>query len=115
MLRQRERIFFGPKDPYLRFPPTERAKQAQIEKVFSSFVGNEAAIRKLKVAVYGGLGKENHLARELAFAIFGPSSAGKTTLAHLVADALGTPFVEISPRAIKTLADFLNTIEKVLN
>lgn len=93
---------------------SEADRKEHLERVFSKFIGNERAVRKLKVAAYDALGRENHLARELAFAIFGPSSAGKTTLARLLAEALELPFIEVSPKSVKTLDDLFKQIAKKL-
>lgn len=81
---------------------------------FYRFVGNENAIKKLKVAAYTALGRKNHVMNELAFSIFGPSSAGKTTLARCYSDVVELPYVEISPKSVKTLEDIILHVEPVL-
>lgn len=115
-MKQRERVFFGPKDPLALPAPSDDWKKGRVSEAgpFGRFVGNEKAVRKMKVAAYSALGRYNHQARELAFAIFGPASAGKTTLARLFAETLELPFVEVSPKSVKTLDDLLRATNKVL-
>ena len=110
MQEQLQRIFFGPNDPWGATEPTDQEKKELTDRVnpnspFSRFVGNDKAVRKMQIAAYSALGNPTHMMRDLAFAIFGPSSAGKTTIARLYAQAVGLPFVEISPKAIKTVDD----------
>lgn len=81
---------------------------------FSRFIGNRAALKKLQVIAYTALRKEDHCCRDLALAFFGPASVGKTTLAKLTASTLELPFVEISPKAITTLDDLFEEINRVL-
>ena len=119
MQKQAQRIFFGPNDPWNATEPTEDERRELVSRTspkspFSRFIGNEKAIRKLQAAAYKALGEENHMMRDLAFAIFGPSSAGKTTIARLYAEAVQLPFVEISPKAIKTVDDLFKEISRVL-
>lgn len=101
-------------------PPTEKEKLWAVnykenEKCpLHRFVGNEPAKKKLAAAIYTALGKKNHVMRELAFSIFGPSSAGKTTLARMYADAVRLPFIEISPKSIAKCDDLLKVAARVL-
>lgn len=80
---------------------------------FSKYVGNESAVKRLNRAAYSAFGKYNHCCRDQSFALLGPASAGKTTLAKMFAELVDLPFVEISPRSIKTLDDILMQIAKV--
>lgn len=119
MLQQQQRIFFGPKDRYGQLEPTEEQRREAVSRTnpaspFSKFIGNDKAVRKLQTAAYKALGQFNHMMRDLAFAIFGPSSAGKTTIARLYAEVVELPFVEISPKAIKTVDDLFKEISRVL-
>lgn len=116
---QEERVFFGPLDPLDRDEPTDEQKRWMVdgrnpESPFSRFVGNERAVKKLQTAAYTALGRYNHKMKELAFSIFGPSSAGKTTLARLYAEAVELPFVEISPKSVKTQDDVIQQIANIL-
>jgi Holliday junction resolvasome RuvABC ATP-dependent DNA helicase subunit len=80
---------------------------------FSRFIGNERAIKRLSRSAFSALGKRNHLCRENSWALLGPASTGKTTLAKLYAELLELPFVEIHPRSIKTANDLLVKIAEV--
>jgi len=77
---------------------------------FYDYVGQPHAKNKLGRSVAFSLGNADHLCREIAWLLTGPSSAGKTTLARMFAKALKIPMIEISPKAIKSLqelADFV--------
>lgn len=118
MHNQNERIFFGENDPYNRKSPTQEDMKWMVDSgnpssPFSHFIGNERAVKKMQVAAFTALSRFNHVMCDLSFALFGPSSAGKTTLAKLYAECVELPFVEISPRSIKTLDDFFKAISKV--
>jgi Holliday junction resolvasome RuvABC ATP-dependent DNA helicase subunit len=102
---QMYKVFHGPDDPWGEMCPTPEERRALVEKAFETFIGNEKALRKPKAAVYDALGRDNHLFRELALALFGPPSAGKTKLARMIGKALDLPFAEISPKAVRTLDD----------
>jgi Holliday junction resolvasome RuvABC ATP-dependent DNA helicase subunit len=119
MSNQKQRVFFGPHDPWGESKPTDEERKAIISRdnpdsPFFRFVGNDKAIRKLQTAAFSALGHENHLMRDLSFAIFGPASAGKTTVARLYAEVVQLPFVEVSPKQIKTLEDLYREINRVL-
>lgn len=119
MIEQEELVFFGVNDPLGRQAPSEEWKKARVdpqnpESPFSKFIGNERAVRKMQVAAFDALGRSNRVSRDLAFSIFGPSSAGKTTLARLYAEVLDLPFIELSPKSIKTLDDVFKRISKSL-
>lgn len=120
MIQQKQRVFFGEKDPWGHSMPTEEERRELVDRIspkspFSRFIGNEKAVRKLQVAAYKALGEFNHMMRELSFAIFGPSSAGKTTIARLYAECVQLPFVEISPKSIKSVEDLFKEIARVLD
>jgi Holliday junction resolvasome RuvABC ATP-dependent DNA helicase subunit len=99
--------------------PTDEQKRQAISREnasspFSRFIGNDKAIRKLQAAAFKALGDPNHMMRDLAFAIYGPASAGKTTLARLYADTVELPFIEISPKQVKKIEDIFKCINNVL-
>ena len=81
---------------------------------FNRFIGNAKEVYKLQVAAYTALGKPNHKMRELNFAIIGPSSAGKTTLAKIYAESVELPILEVSPKSIVTLEALFREIKDVL-
>lgn len=107
---QMYKVFHGPNDPWGGECPTADERLAMIDKAFATFVGNERALRKPKAAIFDALGRADHQFRELALALFGPPSAGKTTLAKLIGACLELPFAEISPKAVRTLDDLLDAI-----
>jgi len=116
---QKYKVFFGENDP-LRLPaPTPEARLKAVSRdnpncAFSKFVGNEKAVRKLQAAAFDALGKPDHLCRDLAFALYGPASSGKTTLAKLYARVVQLPFVEVSPKSVKSMDDLFVVIQRVL-
>lgn len=117
MSEQHCRVFFGENDPHGRQEPTHEWKLSKVGRdsgPFSRFIGNDDAVQKLQVSAFDALGNPDHLCRELAFSIFGPSSAGKTTLGRLFADVVELPFVEIGPKSIKTMDDVLRVVSKGL-
>jgi Holliday junction resolvasome RuvABC ATP-dependent DNA helicase subunit len=81
---------------------------------FSRFIGNQKAINRLKRVVFSALGKHDHSCGGISFALLGPSSTGKTTLARLFAEAVGLPFVEIHPKAINDVHDVLVSVASIL-
>ena len=116
---QNQRVFFGSHDPWEAVEPTVSERQMMVSRdnpnsPFSRFIGNDKAVRKLQTAAFNALGHPNHLMRELSFSIFGPSSAGKTTLARLYAEVVDLPFIEVSPKSIRTIEDLFKKISDVL-
>jgi Holliday junction resolvasome RuvABC ATP-dependent DNA helicase subunit len=112
-------VFFGPSDPRGRTAPSMEWKRSRIDRSnpsspFAKFVGNERAIKKLQVAAFQALGHPMHLMRDISFAIFGPASAGKTTLARIYAETVQLPFVEVSPKSIQKVDDLFDAIDDVL-
>lgn len=81
---------------------------------FFKFVGNENAVMKLQVAAYKALSEPSHIMRDLSFAIFGPASTGKTTLARIYSQVVELPFIEVGPKAVKCLDDLFSIIDNVL-
>lgn len=117
---QRIKIFWGENDPWGFQAPTDEERHRAIssknpDSPYSKFVGNERALKKLKASAFDALGRPDHRCRELAFSLFGPPSSGKTTLAALHAKTLDLPFIEIHPKSVKTMDDFLKEIERVLS
>ncbi|NCA15045.1 MAG: AAA family ATPase [Proteobacteria bacterium] len=111
--------FFGPYDSLGRVAPTDDQRRWLVSRdnpssPFSRFVGNERAVRKLQAAAFKALGDPNHIMRELAFSVYGPASAGKTTLARLYAQVVELPFCEVSPKQVRRLDDVFNLMGGVL-
>ena len=80
----------------------------------SRFVGNERAKRIMQRAAYAAWGRADHCCADLSFAMVGPASAGKTTLARLFGETVGLPFIEIPPRGIRDPREFFDHIAVVL-
>lgn len=119
MPSQLQLVFWGPDHVNRRPEPTDEEKRIRVDRrskrsPFYRFIGNERAVRKMTAAAYTALGRENHEMRELAFAIFGPSSSGKTSLARCYADTVSLPFMEISPKSLRTTDDLFRIIRNVL-
>lgn len=81
---------------------------------FNKMVGQVAAKKKLQRAAINALMRYDHCCRELAWLLTGPSSVGKTTLAKIFAETLRLPFIEISPKAIGSVADVFAKIAETL-
>lgn len=80
---------------------------------YNKYIGNSKAVKRLSRAAFAALGRHNHLCNDQYFALIGPPSTGKTTLAKLHAKVLGIPFVEIQPQAIKKVHNIFEEISKV--
>jgi Holliday junction resolvasome RuvABC ATP-dependent DNA helicase subunit len=80
---------------------------------FTKFIGNERAVKRLSRAAFVATGRPNHSCAEYAFALCGPASTGKTTLARLFAETLKLPFVEIEPKQVTSVHDIYDKIARV--
>jgi Holliday junction resolvasome RuvABC ATP-dependent DNA helicase subunit len=110
---QHQRVFFDIEAP----SDDERRNMVDSnnpDSPFYKFIGNSQAIRKLQVAAYTALGRRNHRMNELSFAIFGPSSAGKTTLARIYAETVELPFLELSPKSLVRVEDLFKEASKLM-
>ena len=80
----------------------------------SRFIGNMEARKIMQRAAFAAWSRDDHCFADLSFALVGPASSGKTTLARLFAETVLLPFVEIPPRSIRDPMDFYDHIEFTL-
>lgn len=81
---------------------------------FNRFIGNEKVIKRLGRAAFKALGRTNRACNDFAFALFGPASTGKTTLATLFAEVLQLPLCIIQPQSVRRVQDVFLAVKKVL-
>lgn len=111
---QLEKQFFNPETyPIHVFDRAWWVSSDNPECSFSRFIGNTKAVKRLSRAAYAAMGRPNHVCNDQSFALLGPSSSGKTTLARLFAELLRLPFVEIAPKSINSVDDILFEIARV--
>jgi Holliday junction resolvasome RuvABC ATP-dependent DNA helicase subunit len=113
-INQTEFIFF-PEDSV---PPSAanrswRVSRDNVSCPLNRFIGNDAAVRRLARSAFVAMEKYNHCCSDMSFALLGPSSTGKTTLARLFAETVDIPFVEISPKSVSNPMDVLIKIAEV--
>ncbi len=84
-----------------------------VERAFAGFVGNAAAVRRLKLGVSLGL---RHTPPRMAdnYLVTGAAGLGKRELARRVASGLGVPLIELAAENVKTMADLLAEIDRAL-
>ena len=78
------------------------------------FIGNAKAKERLSRAAYAAWGRDNHCCSEQSFALLGPSSVGKTTLARLFGETVMLPFIEIQPKASRNADELFMVIRRKL-
>ena len=61
-------------------------------------------------AAYAAFGRKNHCCSDHSFALLGPSSSGKTTLARLFGETLHLSFIEIQPHSVRDARDLFRAI-----
>ena len=69
------------------------------------FIGNDRARERLSRAAYAAWSHPNHCCSDQSFALLGPTSAGKTTLARLFGETVMLPFIEIQPKSVRDSRD----------
>lgn len=94
--------------------PSGTAFPVEVEKAFHGYIGNAAAVRRLKIAA--SLARR-HTPPKMGdnYLFTGPGGLGKTELARRVADALGTPFVDLPAGVVRTVDDLVSTVDKALH
>lgn len=80
---------------------------------YFGFIGNKRAVDKLIRIDFEALGRYNHCCSDLSVAFIGQAGCGKTDLARRHSKANKLPYVEISPKSIKTCHDLLKEIARV--
>jgi Holliday junction DNA helicase RuvB len=85
----------------------------RVEKAFQGYIGNDHAVYQLKVLLTLGLQQKSPRAG-INFMFCGPGGTGKTELARRMAEALGTPFVNVPATAFKSLDDLVQKIDLVV-
>lgn len=105
--------FFPTQDAFEPMSEEERREYLESEDCpLSAVVGNENSVKILKWVLFKALGDPRHVCPyNLAF--LGPSSAGKTMISRLFSETLGTPHIEISPKAVKNSHDIFKQIQQV--
>ena len=85
----------------------------------SRFVGNAQAKKIMQRAAYAAWGRPNHCCADLSFAMVGPASSGKTTLARLFGETVRLPFIEIPPNGVRSSREVFDhiavTLERTIN
>ena len=85
----------------------------------SRFIGNEQAKKVVQRAAYQAWGRPNHCCADLSFAMVGPASAGKTTLARLFSETVRLPVIEIPPNSVRSSRELYDhiavTLERTVN
>lgn len=112
---QPEIWFFDP----TKQPPSQevRAWWASTENPdnpFHNFVGNQHAVRRLCRVAFEVFGRHDRECSDYSFALLGPSSSGKATLARLFGDLICLPFVEVDAHSVNDINDVVVAIAKVL-
>ena len=94
-------------------PCTEKEANAILNSPsfpLNKFVGNAKARARISRFIKLALMREDHSLEEQSFALLGPASVGKTTLAKKIAECVNIPFVGIEPLAVDTTQEILNKI-----
>src|SRR5262245_50618238 len=100
-----------PSQPREIDPRVQRDDAALRPRSFSEYVGQRKVVDNLKIFVQAAQRRSERLDHVL---FSGPPGIGKTTLAHLIAGALGVPLRTVGAPAIEhkgTLASYLTSLE----
>lgn len=90
------------------FPP-------QVDRGFSGYVGNTAAVRRLKIQCTLALRGDPPVRMPVNLMLCGPAGLGKTELARRVARVLGLPFVDIPGGHISSVDALMTAVDRVLS
>lgn len=76
-------------------------------KTFDEFIGQDHVKRQLKIAIDSARSRSDVIDHVL---LSGPAGTGKTTVANVIANGLGTRCVETIANVLKTPADIITTL-----
>jgi hypothetical protein len=115
IIYQPEIWFFDPGDT----PPSKEERVWRVdaknpENPFSAFIGNGHAVRRLCRIAFQAFARHNRECSDQSFALLGPPSTGKATLAGMFGSLIGLPFIEIDARMCNDLNDIAVAIATVL-
>jgi Holliday junction DNA helicase RuvB len=91
-------------------PEEEKLNYALRPQRFEQYVGQETLIRKLKIAVDAARGRKEPVDHTL---LHGPPGLGKTTLAHVVANEVGSQMHVTNGPALTKGADLVGILTKL--
>lgn len=86
---------------------------SQVEAAFAGYVGNVAAVRRLKIECTLAL-RATPPSMPVNVMLCGPGGLGKTELARRVARALGVPLVDVPASRIKDVDGLLELVDSAL-
>lgn len=109
---QQQFVFFPPDQVPSAAERNEFLDVSNPRSPYYGFIGNAKAVNKLQRIDFDGLGKYNHCTTDLNVAVVGRAGSGKTELVRRHNRARGLPFVEISPRAVRTAHDIFLEINR---
>lgn len=112
---QPEIWFFNPNGQ----PPSreERAWWANPENPendLHNFAGNQHAVRRLCRVAFEAFNRHNRECSDHLFALLGPASTGKATLARKFAELICLPFIEVDAHSVSDINDVAVAIARVL-
>ena len=96
--------------PQVAGPEEERFNYALRPQRFEQYVGQESLIRKLKIAVQAARSRKEPVDHTL---LHGPPGLGKTTLAHVVANEVGSQLHVTNGPALTKGADLVGILTKL--
>lgn len=87
----------------------------KIEAAFAGYVGNYAAVRRLKIECTLALKQSTPPTMPINLMFSGPGGLGKTELARRVAKALGLPLVDVPATTVRDVDSLLERINQTLH
>lgn len=84
-----------------------------VESAFAGYVGNRAAVRRLKIECAVAV-ESAPIQMPINLMLCGPGGLGKTELARRVSRALQLPFVDVPADTIKSIDSFLQRVQATL-